>query len=90
MEKIIKSNKCNILCLAYQQGKMCEKLKASDKLINLVNEFGVSKSTMVFNIFKQFQNNYPKMKKSSFVLQFLKNNFKIIKDICRENVSDLE
>ena len=36
MEKIIKSNKCNILWFAYQQGKIFEKFKRNDKFINLV------------------------------------------------------
>ena len=35
-------------------------------------------------------NNYPKMKECSLSLHFLKNNCKIIKDICRENASELE
>ena len=43
MEKIIKSNKCNILCLAYQLGKMFKKFKGNDEFINFVNQFGVSK-----------------------------------------------
>ena len=36
----------------------------------------------------KFLNNYPKMKKSSLSLHFLKNNFKIIKEICYENASE--
>ena len=91
MEKIIKSNKCNILLLAYQQGKTFKKFKGNDKFINLVNQFGVSKSTMFFKIvIVRFLNNYHILKKSSLSLPFLKNNFKIIKDICRENSSEFE
>lgn len=37
MEKIIKSNKCIFLWLAYQQIKRFEKFKANDKFINLIN-----------------------------------------------------
>ena len=37
MEKIIKSNKCILLWLAYQQIKRFEKFKANDKFINLIN-----------------------------------------------------
>ena len=40
MEEIIRSNKC-ILWLAYQQGKIFEKLERNDKFINLVNNFGI-------------------------------------------------
>ena len=37
MEKIINSNKCIFLWLAYQQIKRFEKFKANDKFINLIN-----------------------------------------------------
>ena len=80
MEKIIRSNKCCILWLAYQQGKILETFKENDKFINSVNNFGISKSTMAFQIsIIKFLNNSPKMKKSSFSLHLLKNNFKIVK-----------
>ena len=91
MEKIIKSNKCNILWLAYQQGKIFEKLKGNDKFVNLVNKFGIRKSTMVFkNAIVRFLNNYPRMEKSPLSLLLLRNNFKTIKDICSENASELK
>ena len=38
----------------------------------------------------KFLNKYPKMKKSSLSLHFLKNNFKIIKEIYHENASEFE
>ena len=82
MENIIKSNKCSILWLAYQQGKISENFKVNDKFINMVNHFGISRSTMAFKVsIVRFLNNYPKMKKSLLSLHFLKNNFKVIKDI---------
>ena len=37
MRKIIKSNKCSILWLAYQQGNIFEKFKANYIYINMVN-----------------------------------------------------
>ena len=37
MEKIIRSNKCIILWLAYQQGQIFERFKLNDKFINTVN-----------------------------------------------------
>ena len=80
MKKIIKSNKCTILWLAYQQGKIFEKFKNNNKFINMVNYFEISKSTMVFKIsIVRFLNNYPKVKKSSLSLHFLRNNVKIVK-----------
>ena len=66
MEKIIRSKKSNILWLTYQHDKIFEKSKANEKSVNMVNQVGVSKSTMVFKIgIVKFINNYPKMKKSS-------------------------
>ena len=88
MEKIIRSNKCCILWLAFQQKKIFETFKANNKLINLVNNFGISKSTMVFKIsIVKFLNNYPKMKKSSFSHHLLQSNFM---EICQENASEFK
>ena len=36
----------------------------------------------------EFVNKYPRMKKSAPTLNFLKNNFKVIKETCRENASE--
>ena len=50
MEKITRSNKCCLLLLACQQAIIFEKFKANNKFINLVNNFGISRSTMAFKI----------------------------------------
>ena len=50
IEKIIKSKKCSILWLFYQQGQIFERFKLSDNFINMVNKFGISKYTTVFKI----------------------------------------
>ena len=56
-----------------------------------MNKFGISKSTMVFKTsIVKFLIKYPKMKKSSLSLYFLKNNFKIIKEVFHEDASKLE
>ena len=82
---------CNILWLAYQQGQIFEKFKMNDNFINMVKEFNISKSTILFKIFiVQFINRYTRMKKSSLSLHFLKNNFKIIKEICHENAIEFK
>ena len=74
--------------LAYQQWKIFEKL--NNKFINLVNNSFISTSTLGFKIsVVKFLNKYPKMKRSSLSLQFLKNNFKMIKEIYHEIASDL-
>lgn len=91
LEKIIRSNKCFIIWLAYQQGKIFENFKMNDKFINLVNNFNLSRSAMVFEIsIVKSLNKYPKIKKSSLSLQFLKSNFKIIKIIWHENASEFK
>ena len=91
MEKIIKSNKCNILWLAYQQCQIFEKLKMNDNFIDMVKNFRISKSTIVFKItIIKFVNKIPRMKKSSLSLHFLNNNFEIIKEISHENAREFK
>ena len=91
MKKVIKSNKYNILWLAYQKSQIFEKFKMNDNFINMVKEFNISKSTILFKIsIARFINKYPRMKKSSLSLHFLKNNFKIIKEICHENANEFK
>ena len=55
-----------------------------------MNNSFISTSTLGFKIsIVKFLNKYPKMKRSSLSLQFLKNNFKMIKEIYHEIASDL-
>ena len=55
-----------------------------------MNNSFISTSTLGFKIsVVKFLNKYPKMKRSSLSLQFLKNNFKMIKEIYHEIASDL-
>ena len=73
------------------KAKYLERFKAKDKFINMVNHFGISKFKMVFKVsIVKFLNSHPKMKKSSLSLHFLKNNFKIFKEICRENATEFK
>ena len=67
--------------IAYHQGKV----------FKLVSEFKVRKSTIIFkiNIFKLIDKN-PKLMKSSVTLGFLKNYYKDIKQICKENSNEIE
>ena len=91
MEKIIRSKKSNILWLVYQQGQIFEKFKANQNFIVMIKELGIIKSANLFKIsIVKFVNKYPRMKKSSLSLHFLKNNFKIIKEICDENPSEFK
>ena len=51
----------------------------NDNFINMVKESGISKSTILIKIsIAKFVNKYPRMKKSSLSLHFLKNNFTMI------------
>ena len=73
MEKIIKSSKCSILWHAYQQGQIFERFKLNDIFINMGNNSGISKSTMVFKILiVKFIKKYPRMKKYSLSFSLLK------------------
>ena len=68
-----------------------EKFKVNKNFIDLVKEFGISKSTIPFKIsIVKFVNKYPRAKKSSLFLHFLKNNFRMIKEICHENASEFK
>ena len=58
----------------------------NEKVINMVKGFGISKSTILFKIsIVKFENKYLIMKTSSLSLHFVKNNFRIIQEICHEN-----
>ena len=57
----------------------------------MIKKLGISKSTILFKIsIVKYVNKYPGMKKSSLSLHFLNNNFKIIKETCHENASELK
>ena len=83
VEKIIRTKKSNVLWLGCQQGQIFEKFKANENFMDMIKEIGITKSTILFKIpIVKFVNKYSRMKKSSLFLHFVKNNFKIIKEIC--------
>ena len=90
-EDIIRSKKKGIISIAYYQGKVFKRFKDKERFIKLVNEFKVHKSTIIFkiNIFKLIDK-HPKLMKSSMTLGFLKNYYKDIKQICKENSNEFE
>ena len=49
-EDIIRTNKKNIISAAYQQGKAFRKFKEKKKFINLIKEFKVHETTIIFKI----------------------------------------
>ena len=85
-ENMIKTNKKIIIRFAYEQGKIFKKFKEDVKFKNLVEQFGVNRSTIIFeiNIVKLADKSH-KMLTSSVTLKFLKNYHKDIKSICKEN-----
>ena len=84
--EVIKRTKRNIW-LAHQQGKIFEKFKENAKFIEIVKQFEVSKSTIIFIV--KLINKYPHPPKKNFVsFKFYENYFKIMKGICQDNSSE--
>ena len=91
IERVIKSRKNSILVLVYHQGVIFKRFKENSMFTSAVTNLKISKSTINFEIGTvQFIHDYPKMKKSSISLHFLKNNFRIIKEVCREHSSEFQ
>ena len=91
IERVIKSRKNSILVLAYHQGVIFKRFKENRMFTSAVTNLKISKSTINFKIgIVQFIHDYPKMKKSSISLHFLMNNFRIIKEVCREHSSEFQ
>ena len=89
IDKLTKRSRNNILTLAYQQGKLFQIFKMNKKFVSAVTEFVVSKTTIDFKIdIVNFIENYPRMKKSCISLFYLKNNFRVIKNVCQEHASE--
>ena len=72
--------------LAYHQGIIFRKFKESNKFMRAATEFKISKNTINFKIdIVNFLDKHLKMQISGISLFYLKNNFRIIKDVCREH-----
>ena len=85
-ENLIQTNNENIIRFAYEQDKIFKKFKEDTKFKNLVEQFGINKRTMIFNInIVKLADKYPKILTSSVTLNFLKSYHKDIKSICKEN-----
>ena len=89
LDKLTKCSKNNILVLAYQQRKVFQKFKTNNKFVSAVTEFGTSKTSINVKIdIVKFIENYPKM--SCISLLYLKNNFRVIKNVCQEHASEFQ
>ena len=83
-EEILKTKRKGIISVAYHQGMVFSRFREKRKFVRLVVDFGVHKGTIIFkiNVFKLLDK-YPKLKRSSVTLSFMKNYFKDIKEICK-------
>ena len=73
-EKIFKTNKKKIIGFAYEQGKIFKKFKENTNYKYLVEQFGISKSTIIFEInIVKLVDKYKKMVKSSVTPNLLKS-----------------
>ena len=91
MDEMIKSNKNNILMIAYQQGKIFKEFKTDNKFISIVIAFKISKTTIYFKIdIVKFIDMYPRMQTSCISLYYLKNNFRVIKEVWQEHASEFQ
>ena len=85
-EDIIKTNRKNIMFSAYQEGKVFRKFKENRKFKSLVEQFKITKGTIIFKInIVTLADEYPKMMTSSITLNILKSYCEDIKSICKEN-----
>ena len=75
--------------LAYQQRRVFQKFKMNKGFSSAVREFGISKATINFNInVVNFINQHPGMRKLFISLFYLKNNFRVIKNVCQEHATE--
>ena len=91
-EQIIQNKKSDIVWLAYFQGQVFQKFREKEKFASdMVSKFNVSKSTIVFKItLKKLIDDIPRIKDSSLSLHYLKKKSKLIKEVCKENVSEFK
>ena len=91
IERIMQSKKNNILIFASHQGLIFKKLNENIKFTSAVTNLKIGKATINFKIgIIKFIEDYPKMRKSLVFLHVLKNNFRIIKEVCREHASEFQ
>ena len=90
METIIKSNKGNMFGLP-NKNKYLKNSKRMKTLSIWLKNLGLANPPYYSKIsFVKFANKYQKLKTSSLFLHFLKNNFKIIEELCHENASEFK
>ena len=84
-ETIIRSQKEESLNVEIKQGKILKRFKELERSVEMIKELTVSQSTVYFKInLSNILEIYPNLKKWSLPLNFLKNYFKTIEEVCRE------
>ena len=77
--------------IASQQGKIFRRFKTDNKFKSAVFAFKISKTAINFKIcVVEFIDKYPKMQWSCISLYYLKNNFRVIKEVCQEHASEFQ
>ena len=90
MDKMIMGKKNNVLIIAYEQGKIFKEFK-TNKFTSAVSAFKISMTLMNFKIdIVKFIDMYSKMQTSCISLYYLKNNFRIIKEVCQEHANEFQ
>ena len=74
----MKCKKKGILNLVYKHGLLFKKFKESDRFKEMLEDIGISKSTIYFKVkLLKVLEKYTKLKKSSLLLNFMKNYMKL-------------
>ena len=90
-EKLIRSEKQNVINLAYRQGYKLHTFKESEKFCNKVKELRIINSTITFkiNLYKLLKK-IPALTKSTKSMYYFKNYFRQIKLICRASGNEFK
>ena len=90
-EEILRTERKGIIAVAFHQGKVFKCFKEKEKIVQMVGKLKIHNNTIIFkvNLFKLIEKHL-KLMKSLVTLTFLKNYFKYIKQICKENSSKFE
>ena len=79
------------IAIARKQGEIFKKFKTDNKFMSAVKKFNISKARINFKIgIVEFINTYLRMEKLGISLYYFTNNFRIIKEICKENASEFK
>ena len=90
-ERLMKSQKQNIIYLRYKEVLIFSKFKESEKFQKMVKNLGISNSSinLKINLFKLVVK-YPKLKNLSLHMIYFKRHFKPSKVICKTSGSNFK